>query len=329
MKTTFSTLLLSFTIFFMGLSQEIMIPSINNNNNFDGAISGIQTNLPELNQNETVSDFDGNIYNTVTIGSQIWLNENLKSLHYSDGSEITEVWAYDDNETFAAIYGRLYSWNGAMNYSTTEKAQGVCPNGWHIPSDDEWTELGRFLGGNNIAGGKLKETGNEHWQEPNTGATNESEFTALGAGEYDDTHYQLLNEFAVFWSSTETSATKCKYRYLSYEDAELHTYNYYKDFRYSVRCLNNSTVGFEDHGSMENKVKITPNPANTSIFIKYSGIINFPVNIEFHNITGRLLKTEKVNSLNNNIDISSLPPGMYFISIEINSELIIGKFIKK
>jgi uncharacterized protein (TIGR02145 family) len=201
----------------------------------------------DLIEPETVTDYDGNIYNTVIIGQQTWLKENLKSLHYADGSEITEVWAYDDDEANVETYGRLYTWDGAMNYSTTQGSQGACPNGWHIPTDTEWTELGTFLGGDNVAGGKLKEAGTAHWQSPNSGATNESGFTALPAGEYDDTHYQLLYQYAVMWSSTETSSTWCKYRYLSYDDTELHTYNYYKDFRYSVRCIKDATGGSTIH----------------------------------------------------------------------------------
>jgi uncharacterized protein (TIGR02145 family) len=280
-------------------------------------------------QNETVSDFDGNIYHTINIDNRTWLKENLKSLHYSDGTEITEVWAYDDNETNADVYGRLYSWDAAMNYSSAEGAQGACPDGWHIPSDVEWTELGTFLGGDNVAGGKLKESGTEHWLSPNTGATNESGFTALPAGEYDDTHYQLLNEFAVFWSSTETSTTKCKYRYLSYEDAELHTYNYYKDFRYSVRCLKNTFVGFEDYGSVEKKIWISPNPAIESINIDIPSSEKTSAVISIYNINGSLIKWKKISSLRNKIDVSDLKVGMYFISVQIGDEIITEKFIKK
>lgn len=280
-------------------------------------------------KNETVIDFDGNIYNTIEIGNQTWLKENLKSLHYSDGTEITEVWSYDDNEANAEIYGRLYSWDGAMNYSTIESSQGICPDGWHIPSEYEWTELGNFLGGDNIAGGKLKESGSEHWLSPNTGATNESGFTALPAGEYDDTHYQLINKSAVIWSSTETSTSKCKYRYLSHDDAELHSYDYYKDFRYSVRCLKNSTVGVEDQGSVEKKIIITPNPANESIFINIptSGKNSYIISI--YNISGSLIKWKKINSLENKIDVSDLKVGMYFISVQFDDEIVIEKFIKK
>ena len=297
-------------------------------------INGPGTSAPltwwenDLIYNETVTDYDGNVYNTIEIGEQTWLQENLKSLHYSDGTEITEVWTYDDNEANAEIYGRLYTWNGAMNYSTIEGAQGVCPDDWHVPTDAEWTELGTYLGGNNVAGGKLKSTGTELWQAPNTGATNSSGFTALPAGEYDDTHYQLLYQYAVIWSSTETSGVWCKYRYLAYNDAELHTYNYYKDFRYSVRCIKDESVEIEEQGNIEKKIKISPNPADETIFIQLPEHSNFPVKIYFCDISGKLLKSSLINSKNAEIDISALPSGMFFLRICIEGEILTEKLIK-
>ena len=282
----------------------------------------------DLYDGETVTDFDGNTYNTVTIGDQVWLKENLKSLHYSDGSEITEVWVYDDNEDNADIFGRLYTWNGAMNYSSIGGTQGVCPTDWHVPTDAEWTELGDFLGGDNVAGGKLKSTGTDLWQSPNTGATNESGFTALPAGEYDDTHYQLINQYSVMWSSTETSETWCKYRYLAYNDTELHTYNYFKDFRYSVRCVKDDAVGVELQGAIEKKIRVYPNPASETISIQFAEQVNYPVEVTFFNLSGRLLSEALIDSKNNQFDISNLPSGIYFIRVIIDQEIITQKFIK-
>ena len=282
-----------------------------------------------LYQNETVVDYDGNNYNTVVIGEQTWLKENLKSLHYSDGTEITEVWAYGDDETNVDIYGRLYTWNAAMNYTATNGAQGACPIGWHLPTDSEWSELGNYLGGDDIAGGKLKSTGTELWQTPNTGATNESGFTALPAGEYDDTHYQLINQYAVMWSSTETSDSWCKYRYLSYDNDELSTFNYYKDFRYSIRCLKDGTVGLEEQGAIEKKIEISPNPAQETIKITSFGGNDYPLNVRFYDISSRLVKAVIAHSDKSTIDISGLPSGMYFVHVFQGNRSETVKLLKK
>jgi len=276
---------------------------------------------------ETVTDYDGNVYNTVTIGNQIWLSENLKSLHYSDGSAISEVWVYDDNESNAELYGRLYTWDGAMNYSTTEGAQGVCPTGWHVPSDAEWTELGNYLGGNVVAGGKLKSTGTELWQEPNAGATNESGFSALPAGEYDDTHYQLLGQYAVIWSSTQTSTIWAKYRYLAYLDAELHPYNYYQDFRYSVRCVKDSYTGIKEINNIDQKVQIFPNPADKQINICFFSDNIYPVEIDILEVTGKYIDKKVIQSNNSLIDISGLPNGIFFLRFLNKEQCHIKQFI--
>jgi uncharacterized protein (TIGR02145 family) len=144
---------------------------------------------------------DGNAYKTVKIGNQIWLAENLKYLPSvvgpGTGSETTPyyyVYGYDGTNVTDAkatsnytTYGVLYNWPAAMAGSASSNAnpsgvQGVCPAGWHLPSDAEWTELTDYLGGKSVAGGKLKETGTTHWASPNTGATNETGFTALPGG---------------------------------------------------------------------------------------------------------------------------------------------------
>lgn len=140
----------------------------------------------------TVTDVDDNAYKTVTIGSQVWMAEDLRTTKYRNGDAIGTTspatldissesapkyqWAYAGDESNVATYGRLYSW-----YAVTD-SRNVCPAGWHVPSDAEWTTLTDFLGGEVAAQGKLKEAGTIHWNSPNTGATNESGFTALPGG---------------------------------------------------------------------------------------------------------------------------------------------------
>ena len=144
------------------------------------------------NYSGTITDIDGNTYMTVKIDKQIWMAENLKTTRFNDGTAIPLVtdsaeWGndgptygprycwYNNDTTYKNIYGALYCWPAAG----TGK---LCPTGWHVPEPAEWTTIINYLGGQNVAGGKLKESGTTHWKSPNTGATNESGFTALPGG---------------------------------------------------------------------------------------------------------------------------------------------------
>jgi uncharacterized protein (TIGR02145 family) len=166
----------------------------------------------ESNFNE-VADIDGNVYKTVTIGTQIWLSENLKTTKYNDGTTIPLVtdnaaWTalnsagycwYNNDTVNKRIYGALYNWY-AVN---TDK---LCPTGWHIPTEADWLNLINYLGGANIAGGKMKEIGLTHWKEQNVGATNESGFTAIPGGlrsTFGD--FGTLGIYGRWWSSTPYS----------------------------------------------------------------------------------------------------------------------------
>jgi uncharacterized protein (TIGR02145 family) len=158
-----------------------------------GPILSFTTDMEEPNPNLTygkVSDIDGNDYKTIQIGIQEWMAENLKTTKYNDGNSIPNVtdfiewsdlitgvycWYKNDASAYKATYGALYNW---FTVSTGK----LCPAGWHVPSDAEWTTLYGYLGGAGVAGGKLKETGTTHWISPNTGATNSSGFTALPGG---------------------------------------------------------------------------------------------------------------------------------------------------
>jgi uncharacterized protein (TIGR02145 family) len=134
----------------------------------------------------TVADYDGNVYPAVRIGNQVWMAENLRSTHYSDGTPI-ESFVYNDNEANQGVYGRMYRWTASMRLpaetnSIPDRVQGASPAGWHIPNAAEWQELINSLGGETAAGGKLKESGTAHWSSPNTGATNETGFAAVPSG---------------------------------------------------------------------------------------------------------------------------------------------------
>ncbi len=165
-----------------------------------------------------ITDIDGNTYNTIQIGSQTWMKENLKTTKYRDGTSITYIssnssWQnttsgaycnYDNNSSNANIYGRLYNWYAVNNNKK------ICPNGWHIPTDADWNILINYLGGENVAGGKMKEAGTVHWQT-NVGGTNSSGFTALPSGyRLISGSYDGINSTTYFWSSTLSYANAVK-----------------------------------------------------------------------------------------------------------------------
>ena len=188
---------------------------------------------------------DGKMYNTVKIGTQCWMAQNLNIGARINGSQeqtnnsIIEKYCYADLESNCDVYGGLYQWDELMQYATTPGVQGICPTGWHIPTDSEWTALTTFLGGESVAGGKMKEAGYVHWLSPNTGATNSSGFTALPGGYRDyGGYFSTLTSQAYFWSSTEYSSTNAWHRHLFYHYEDVYRYNLYSKTRgFSARCV--------------------------------------------------------------------------------------------
>lgn len=198
-----------------------------------------------------LKDKDGNVYKTLVIGEQVWMGENLKALHYHDESAIEGVMVYEDNESNASIYGRLYNYDAATKGGADKKGRirGACPKGFHIPTDDEWKELERHLGMkqgelDNIAwrgtleGGMLKETGTDHWVTPNTGATNSSGFTALPAGSYNPgLSYTSLGLACYFWSASIIDEYEAWARVLHHSNSQIGRYPSGKDLAFCIRCI--------------------------------------------------------------------------------------------
>ena len=192
----------------------------------------------------TVTDIDGNVYNTLTIGTQVWMKENLKTTKYRDGISIPLVtdatawsnlstpgycWYNNDATNYKATYGAIYNW-----YTVTTGK--LCPIGWHVPSDAEWTTLTTYLGGESVAAGKMKETGTTHWTSPNTGTTNESGFTALPGGHYNGAFYFIGND-GYWWSTTEYSATDAWNLHLYHNVNNVFRESSNKKIGFSVRCI--------------------------------------------------------------------------------------------
>jgi len=187
---------------------------------------------------------DSKTYNTVQIGAQCWMAQNLNvgtriagSSNQANNTTI-EKYCYSNSDAQCDVYGGLYQWNEMMNYTTTAVVQGICPDGWHLPTDAEWTSLTTYLGRESVAGGKMKETGTTHWVSPNTGATNSSGFTGLPGG-YRSSNGAFNNSGynGTLWSSSENSTTNAWSRFLYYSSANVSRANYAKGYGFSVRCL--------------------------------------------------------------------------------------------
>ena len=193
--------------------------------------------------------YEGQVYNTVQIGTQCWFKENLNigtringALEQSNNGTI-EKYCYNDLESNCNIYGGLYQWSEMMQYVTPAGGQEICPTGWHIPTDAEWTIVTTSLGGEGVAGGKMKSTGTIEagtgwWYSPNTGATNESGFSGVPAGYRGYAGGFFVNGYdAGWWSSSEFSTSVAWYRFLYYNGSNVDRSGADRHNGFSVRCL--------------------------------------------------------------------------------------------
>jgi uncharacterized protein (TIGR02145 family) len=185
-------------------------------------------------------------YPSVLIGAQYWMEKNLDVTTYRNGDPIpyvtdSTVWAglttgawcyYNNDPANGAVYGKLYNW-----YAVND-ARGLAPTGWHIPTDVEWLTLITTLGGEPVAGGKMKVAGLTRWSTPNTAAVNTSGFAGLPGGIRSDLGtFVNVGYGGYLWSSTEANSLNAWFRLLDYDYGSLVTYNYFKQIGLSVRCL--------------------------------------------------------------------------------------------
>lgn len=197
---------------------------------------------------ETVKDVDGNEYKTVVIGSQTWFAENLKTTKYASGKAIPNVtdktkWVdcksaaycwYDNNSSNKDEYGALYNWY-VINTAN------ICPNGWHVATDQDWTTLVNKIGGEEKAAAKLRETGTKHWKEEVEGASNEYGFNMLAGGfrdAYGNFTWQTID--AGYWTATGKTPSYAWNRTAFYYDQHINRHEIQKCFGYSVRCVKNN-----------------------------------------------------------------------------------------
>jgi len=233
----------SFSSVMTGLSPQTIFFVRAYATNSAGTGYGITMSFTTL---QGVTDIDGNVYNTEIIGTQVWMVENLKVSKYGNGDPIPNItdsitWinltkgAYCDYKNTPAnsiTYGKLYNW-----YTVNDNRK-LTPAGWHVPSDEEWTILTTFLGGESVAGGRLKEAGTLHWNTPNAGADNSSGFTALPGGARGmDGSFFTGGQYGHWWTATETDDATAREFSMDYNKTIVTSGNLFKIFGFSVRCL--------------------------------------------------------------------------------------------
>ena len=285
---------------------------------------------------QTVTDIDGNTYHTVTIGTQVWMLENLKTTKYNDGTAITfepgvlawnslttgaYCWYGNDPGLYKDLYGALYNWYAASSGK-------LAPQGWHVPSKDDWNTLIAYLGGESLAGGKLKEAGNSHWIGPNTGADNSSGFTALPGG-LNSEGYDKLGDVAWCWTSTIGTA----FPELAAWACLLDSYNAAADMRepgkasgMSVRCVRDYAAGTQENDP--SGWRIYPNPATDYLAVdlmKEGGDVKLSV----YNLWGKLLIRTEFTGTSGLMDLSGLIKGIYIVKMENRAGIFQRSFVKE
>lgn len=198
---------------------------------------------------EIITDVrDNQVYNTVQIGTQCWMAQNMNIGTKIPGSSsqinngIIEKYCYFDDDANCDNYGGLYQWPEMMEYVTTEGSQGICPIGWHLPNDAAWSTLITFLGGESIAGGKMKTTGTTDWLSPNTGATNESGFSGFPGGlylDFSEDMWHYIGHSGYWWSTTQSSSVGAYGLRIYYNWSDANLANLLRSYGFSVRCLKN------------------------------------------------------------------------------------------
>ncbi len=221
--------------------KTIIIPGISAANPKSNPTSGYGPNI---------SDVDGNSYKTVYIGTQHWMAENLKVYRYNDQTDLKFImdnaeWEnnnlgaycfYNNDDEFISKYGLLYNWYAISPSSNGNK--NVCPTGWHVPTDAEWTVLTDYLGGASVAGSKMKEVSITSWSTDNTDATNTSLFTGLPGGyRYENGSYDWVGTYGSWWSSTVYKVDSAWAHSLRRFNGIVNRYYPIKSNGLSIRCL--------------------------------------------------------------------------------------------
>ncbi|OFY87543.1 MAG: hypothetical protein A3F72_20915 [Bacteroidetes bacterium RIFCSPLOWO2_12_FULL_35_15] len=283
----------------------------------------------------TVTDIDGNVYNTIAIGTQLWMKENLRTTKYNDGTPIAypgandSAWQYNYTGAYAwynndsatySDYGILYNWFALS--PTTNGGRNICPAGWHVATSSEWNKMEKYLDpttdttlygsvGTTI-GAQIKESGTAHWYTGNTG-TNTSGFTALGGGGRSESGaYSYYTSNANFWTATPYGSTAW-YRRLQYNSSRIYKYDLSKNSGWSVRAVRDGlTTGLMENNPIET-IFIYPNPSEGTFTISQNNISK--TEIEIYNLMGTLIYKTQFANLQITIDLSNLSKGIYLVKL--------------
>jgi uncharacterized protein (TIGR02145 family) len=288
-----------------------------------------------------LTDIDGNTYNTVIIGTQEWQKENLNVSKYTDGTVIPEVtdptawanlttgaWCYYNNDPAnGAVYGKLYNWYAVAGIHDTDPItpnKTLAPSGLHVPTITEWSTLTTFLGGQSVAGGKMKSTGTSLWSNPNTGATNSSGFTGLPGGyRWYNGVFSTIGNDASWWSSSEYDTTSALSLdvYYNLSGAGIPSGN--NAFGVSVRCIVGDILSNPTFDT--SNLQLYPNPVLSVLYIKTDyNLINQPYTII--DGLGRVVLYGKLNEVGTTINVEQLSKGIYYLKVSGKSA---SKFIKE
>jgi uncharacterized protein (TIGR02145 family) len=286
---------------------------------------------------QTVQDIDGNVYLTVTIGTQVWMVENLKTTKFNDGAPIPTqkndalwdalttpayCWYNNDSVSNKSTYGALYNWFAV-------KTGKLCPAGWHVATSNEWNDLVDFCGGQYAASSALREAGIAHWTSPNSDATNSSGFTALPAG-----YRMVAGSFsqkggcANFWTSTEPGSGSANYRLLMYNSTEVKNLTFSNDemYGFSVRCIRDLPTTNHETFDNQSTISIAHNTATNELTINCA---DSKASVVIHNITGAYVCSYPMSGETSVIDISTLSAGVYIVEVKYQKESLFRKIIIK
>lgn len=240
----------------------------------------------------TISDASGNLYNTVVIGTQCWITENLRTTKKPDGTNLTEgAGMYSNSAGSGSPWGKLYNWNTAMNGSASASTagaeiQGICPDGWHVPSDyhnpfvvasDDWQKLSNFLGGDAVSGGKLKSTDSALWTIPNTGASNTVGFSGVPSGIWESISgtFRFRGTHGYFWTSSENINGNAWNYYIRNSQVIFSQDFNSKSNGLAVRCVKSSVINVSSNISsswtITGPVTITGSGTSQATFAKPAG----------------------------------------------------------